>query len=216
MPRKKKPIKGTKVYVNISKKTPIAKIKAKCSLFGSVLHAYHPGATGAIVVFKHLEDAKKAVIELDGEHFLGTKLQCGMANPKNRKLVQKPTPGELDTTNEDERVDDKVSDEKIASYMSDEDLDLVQSGANEDSAEYDSEAKEVKDVVEKAEKVAEKTEAVLEKAEAVVEDIVEKAEEVVEEVEEVVEKIEKVVAEIVVVTEKTEDIVEKVVEEIKS
>merc|ERR1712119_203734 len=143
-------------------------------------------------------------------------------------IPQKPTTGVLDTTTEDETVDAKLSDEKIASYMSDEDPDFVPSGANEDSAEDDSEAEEPEDVVDEAgevveqtevveeieevleeiKEVVEKTEAVLEKTEAVVEDIVEKVEEVVEDIEEVV-------AETVVVAEKIEDIVEKVVEKIE-
>merc|ERR1712096_570383 len=150
-------------------------------------------------------------------------------------IPQKPTTGELDTTTEDETVDAKLSDEKIASYMSDEDPDFVPSGANEDSVEDDSEAEEAEDVVDEAgevveqtevveeieevleevKEVVEKTEAVLEKTEAVVEDIVEKVEEVVEEVIEKVEEVVDEVAETVVVAEKIEDIVEKVVEEIE-
>merc|ERR1712119_103305 len=172
-----------------------------------------------------------AVAEVFGMNFFLSVVGLQLV-PAN--IPQKPTTGELDTTTEDETVDFKLSDEKIASYMSDEDPDFVPSGANEDSADDDSEAEEAEDVVDGAEvveknevvekieevleevkEIVEKTEAVLEKSEAVVEDIIEKVEEVVDEVEEVVEEIEEVVAEIVVVAEKTEDIVEKVVEEIE-
>merc|ERR1712202_58707 len=173
-----------------------------------------------------------AVAELFGMNFFLSMVGLQLV-PAN--IPQKPTTGELDTTTEDETVDFKLSDEKMASYMSDEDPDFVPSGANEDSAEDDSEAEEaeaedvvdgaevveknevvkknevvekIEEVLEEVKEIVEKTEAVLEKSEAVVEDIIEKVEEVVDEVEEVV-------AEIVVVAEKTEDIVEKVVEEIE-
>merc|ERR1712096_187573 len=174
-----------------------------------------------------------AVAEVFGMNFFLSVVGLQLV-PAN--IPQKPTTGELDTTTEDETVDAKLSDEKIASYMSDEDPDFVPSGANEDSAEDDSEAEEAEDVVDEAGEVVEQTEVVeeieevleevkevVEKTEAVVEDIVEKVEEVVEKVEEVVEEviekveevvdeveeIEEVAAEIVVVAEKTEDIVEK-------
>merc|ERR1712096_360255 len=174
-----------------------------------------------------------AVAEVFGMNFFLSVVGLQLV-PAN--IPQKPTTGELDTTTEDETVDFKLSDEKMASYMSDEDPDFVPSGANEDSAEDDSEAEEaeaedvvdgaevveknevvkknevvekIEEVLEEVKEIVEKTEALLEKSEAVVEDIIEKVEEVVDEVEEVVEEIEEVAAEIVVVAEKTEDIVEK-------
>merc|ERR1712096_201919 len=173
-----------------------------------------------------------AVAEVFGMNFFLSVVGLQLV-PAN--IPQKPTTGELDTTTEDETVDFKLSDEKMASHMSDEDPDFVPSGANEDSAEDDSEAEEaeaedvvdgaevveknevvkknevvekIEEVLEEVKEIVEKTEAVLEKSEAVVEDIIEKVEEVVEEIEEVA-------AETVVVAEKIEDIVEKVVEEIE-
>merc|ERR1712096_326710 len=148
-----------------------------------------------------------AVAEVFGMNFFLSVVGLQLV-PAN--ILQKPTTGELDTTTEDETVDAKLSDKKIASYLSDEDPDYVPSGANEDSAEDDSETEEVVDVVDNADEVVEKTEvvekieevleevkeiaekmeAVIEKTEVVVEDIVEKVEEVVEEVKEVVEEIE--------------------------
>merc|ERR1712183_345642 len=137
-----------------------------------------------------------AVAEVFGVNFFLSVVGLQLV-PAN--ILQKPTTGELDTNTEDETVDVKLSDEKIASYLSDEDPDYVPSGANEDSAEDDSEAEEAEDVVDEAgevveqsevveeieevKEVVEKTEAVLEKTEAVVEDIVE---DIVQKVEEVV------------------------------
>merc|ERR1712202_64251 len=172
-----------------------------------------------------------AVAEVFGMNFFLSVVGLQLV-PAN--ILQKPTTGELDTTTEDETVGTKLSDEKIASYLSDEDPDFVPSGVNEDSAEDDSEAEEAEaedvvdgaevveknevvkknEVVEKIEEVLEEVKEIVEKTEAVLEDIVQKVEEVVEEVKEVVEEIEEVVAEIVVVAEKTEDIVEKVVEDV--
>merc|ERR1712096_498747 len=141
-----------------------------------------------------------AVAEVFGMNFFLSVVGLQLV-PAN--ISQKPTTGELDSTTEDETVDFKLSDEKIASYMSDEDPDFVPSGANEDIAEDDSEADEAEDVVDEAGEVVEQTE------------VVEEIEEVLEEVKEVVAETMEVAAETVVVAEKIEDIVEKVVEEIE-
>merc|ERR1712096_418984 len=93
-----------------------------------------------------------AVAEVFGVNFFLSVVGLQLV-PAN--ISQKPTTGELDTTTEDETVDAKLSDEKIASYMSDEDPDFVPSGVNEDSAEDDSEAEEAEDVVDEAGKVEE-------------------------------------------------------------
>ena len=98
-----------------------------------------------------------AVAEVFGMNFFLSVVGLQLV-PAN--IPQKPTTGELDTTTEDETVDAKLIDEKIASYMSDEDPDFVPSGANEDSAEDDSEAEEAGDVVDEAGEVVEQTEVV--------------------------------------------------------
>merc|ERR1712202_99480 len=108
-----------------------------------------------------------AVAEVFGMNFFLSVVGLQLV-PAN--IPQKPTTGELDTTTEDETVDFMLSDEKMASYMSDEDPDFVPSGANEDSAEDDSEAEEAEDVVDEAGEVVEQTE-VVEEIEEVLEEI---------------------------------------------
>merc|ERR1712183_313010 len=138
-------------------------------------------------------------------------------------ILQKSTTAELDTTMEEETVD-KLSDEQIAGYKSEEDPDYVPSGATEESADDDSDAEEkmeevVNEVVETTEKlveevneVVETTEKLVEEVELKMEDIVEEAEVVVEKtedtVEEVVEDIKELIEEIEVVVGKTENVVE--------
>ncbi|CAN0555573.1 unnamed protein product, partial [Ectocarpus sp. 8 AP-2014] len=63
---------------------------------------------------------------------------------------------ELDTSVEEETVGDKLSNDRIASYVSDEDPDFVPSDASADSAEDDSEGEEA--IVEVVEEVKEKIE----------------------------------------------------------
>merc|ERR1712119_169323 len=122
-----------------------------------------------------------AVAEVFGMNFFLSVVGLQLV-PAN--IPQKPTTGEMGTTTEDETVDFKLSDEKMASYMSDEDPDFVPSGANEDSAEDDSEAEEAEDVVDGAD--VEKNE-VVEKSEVVEKnEVVAKIEEVLEEVKEIV------------------------------
>merc|ERR1712096_532780 len=125
-----------------------------------------------------------AVAEVFGVNFFLSVVGLQLV-PAN--ISQKPTTGELDTTTEDETVDAKLSDEKIASYMSDEYPDFVPSGVNEDSAE-DSEAEEAEDVVDEAGEVVEQTEVVQE-----IEEVLEEVKEVVEKTEAVLEKTEAVV-----------------------
>merc|ERR1712119_42194 len=120
-----------------------------------------------------------AVAEVFGVNFFLSVVGLHLV-PAN--ISQKPTTGELDTTTEDETVDAKLSDEKIASYMSDEDPDFVPSGVNEDSGE-DSEAEEAEDVVDEAGEVVEQTEEVIEE----VKEVVEKTEAVLEKTEAVVD-----------------------------
>jgi len=96
--------------------------------------------------------------------------------PANMQSNAKTT--ELDTSIEDETVGDKLSNDRIASYVSDEDPDFVPSDASADSAEEDSEGEEA--VVEVVEEFKEKIEG------DTVEDVVE---EVADAIEQVVEKI---------------------------
>merc|ERR1712034_72010 len=60
--------------------------------------------------------------------------------PANMQSNAKTT--ELDTSIEDETVGDKLSNDRIASYVSDEDPDYVPSDVSADSAEEDSEGEE--------------------------------------------------------------------------
>merc|ERR1712183_845229 len=100
-------------------------------------------------------------------------------------ILQKSTTGELDTTSEEETVD-KLSDEKIAGYLSDEDPDYVPNGVTEESAEEDSdvdvgeekEGDDIEEIKEVVAEVAETTEISGEEAfaEAVVEKTVEETE----------------------------------------
>merc|ERR1712202_38385 len=117
-------------------------------------------------------------------------------------ILQKSTTAELDTTEEEEETVDKLSDEQIAGYKSDEDPDYVPSGATEESADDDSDAEEtVEEVVEDIGELIEEIEVVAGKTE-------ENVEEVVEDIEELIEEIEEVVA------GKTENVVEEAVEEV--
>merc|ERR1712202_75718 len=121
-------------------------------------------------------------------------------------ILQKSTTAELDTTTEEEETVDKLSDEQIAGYKSDEDPDYVPSGATEESADDDSDAEE------KMEEVVDELTEEVEKLKEVVNEVVETTEKLVEEVE---LKMEDIVEEAEVVVEKTEDTVEEVVEDIK-
>merc|ERR1712096_63763 len=110
-------------------------------------------------------------------------------------ILQKSTTAELDTTEEEEETVDKLSDEQIAGYKSDEDPDYVPSGATEESADDDSDADEkveevVEDLTEEVEKLKEVVNEVIETTENVVEEVELKMEDIVEEVEGVVEKAE--------------------------
>merc|ERR1712202_58572 len=146
-------------------------------------------------------------------------------------ILQKSTTAELDTTEEEEETVDKLSDEQIAGYKSDEDPDYVPSGATEESADDDSDAEEkveevVEDLTEEVEKLKEVVNEVIETTENVVEEVELKMEDIVEEVEGVVEKTEDTVEEVVedigelieeieeVVGGKTENVVEEAVEEV--
>merc|ERR1711928_273929 len=144
-----------------------------------------------------------AVAEIVGVNFFLSVVGLQLV-PANMQSNAKTT--ELDTTFEEETVGDKLSNDRIASYVSDEDPDFVPSDASADSAEEDSEGEEaiveeIKDVEKKIEDVVKEVvkeieddvDEVVEEIEDVVEDIVEEIEDVVEEVantiEDVVEKI---------------------------
>merc|ERR1712202_23101 len=146
-------------------------------------------------------------------------------------ILRKSTTAELDTTTEEEETVDKLSDEQIAGYKSDEDPDYVPSGATEESADDDSDAEEkmeevvddlteeVKELQEVVNEVVETTKNVVEEVELKMKDIVEEAEGVIEKtedtVEEVVEDIKELIEEIEeVVAGKTENVVEEAVEEV--
>merc|ERR1712096_162938 len=96
-------------------------------------------------------------------------------------ILQKSTTGELDTTTEEETVD-KLSDEKIAGYLSDEDPDYVPNGVTEESAEEDSdvnvgeekEGDDIEEIKEVVDEVAETTEISKEEAVSKIGAVVEK------------------------------------------
>merc|ERR1712119_167959 len=132
-------------------------------------------------------------------------------------ILQKSTTGELDTTSEEETVD-KLSDEKIAGYLSDEDPDYVPNGVTEESAEEDSdvdvgEEKEGDDIEEIKEVVAEvagTTEISGEEAVSKIGAVVEKTVKETEDITEARDIVGKIVDE---TDDKIEDVVEEVVEE---
>jgi len=89
-----------------------------------------------------------AVAEIVGLNFFLSVVGLQLV-PANLQSNAKTT--ELDTTIEEETVDDKLSNDRIASYVSDEDPDFVPSDASVDSAEEDSEEEDVIiEVVDKA------------------------------------------------------------------
>jgi len=133
-----------------------------------------------------------AVAEIVGLNFFLSVVGLQLV-PANMQSNAKTT--ELDTTVEDETVGDKLSNDRIASYVSDEDPDFVPSDASADSAEEDSEGEEaIVEVVEEVkEKIEDEVELVVKEIEDVVEEVADTVEDVVEEVadtiEHVVEKI---------------------------
>merc|ERR1719341_1302196 len=144
-----------------------------------------------------------AVSEIVGLNFFLSVVGLQLV-PANMQSNAKTT--ELDTTFEEETVGDKLSNDRIASYVSDEDPDFVPSDVSADSAEEDSEGEEA--IVEVVKDVKEKIEHVVEEA---VKEIKDDVEEVVEEIEDVVED---VVEEIEDVVEEVADTIEDVVEKI--
>merc|ERR1719186_1688235 len=112
-----------------------------------------------------------AVAEVLGLNFFLSVVRLQLV-PVN--ILQKSTTGVLDTTTEEETVD-KLSDEKIAGYLSDEDPDYVPNGVTEESAEEDSDVGEEKEG-DDIEEVIETTENVVEEVELKMEDIVEEVE----------------------------------------
>eukprot|EP00090_Calanus_glacialis_P047525 TRINITY_DN9916_c0_g1_i5.p1 TRINITY_DN9916_c0_g1~~TRINITY_DN9916_c0_g1_i5.p1 ORF type:complete len:451 (-),score=144.23 TRINITY_DN9916_c0_g1_i5:71-1375(-) len=118
---------------------------------------------------------------------------------------------ELDTSVEEETVGDKLSNDRIASYVSDEDPDFVPSDASADSAEDDSEGEEA--IVEVVEEVKEKIEDAVEEVVKEIEDDVEEVVKEIEDVvEEVVDEIEDVVEEI---ADSIEDVLEKIADKVE-
>merc|ERR1712034_134770 len=124
--------------------------------------------------------------------------------PANMQSNAKTT--ELDTSIEDETVGDKLSNDRFASYVSDEDPDFVPSDASADSAEEDSEGEEaIVEVVEEVEEVKEKIEDDVEQVVKEIKDVVEEVADTVEDVvEEVANTIEHVVEKI---ADKVEDLI---------
>jgi len=156
-----------------------------------------------------------AVAEIVGLNFFLSVVGLQLV-PAN--LLDNPTTSELDTTVEEETVDEKLSVERIATYVSDEDPDFVPGDVSSDSAEEDSEIDEVNEddgvdgkVVEKVEEVVEE---VVKEFEHVVEKVVEEIDELVElgaeKVEHLVEKVGDVVEEFL----HDEHVVEEVVHDI--
>merc|ERR1712034_78805 len=128
--------------------------------------------------------------------------------PANMQSNAKTT--ELDTSIEDETVGDKLSNDRIASYVSDEDPDYVPSDASDDSAEEDSEGEEaVVEVVEEfKEKIEDKVELVEKEIEEVVQEIEDAIDEVAEEIKDVVEEVADTIEDVVEnIADKIEDLV---------
>merc|ERR1711925_33959 len=113
-----------------------------------------------------------AVAEIVGLNFFLSVVGLQLV-PANMQSNAKTT--ELDTTFEEETVSDKLSNDRIASYDSDEDPDFVPSDASADSAEEDSEGEEA--IVEVVEEVKEKIEG--DTVEDVVEEVADAREQVV-------------------------------------
>merc|ERR1719341_2234568 len=122
-----------------------------------------------------------AVAEIVGLNFFLSVVGLQLV-PANMQSNAKTT--ELDTTVEEETVGDKLSNDRIASYVSDEDPDFVPSDASADSAEEDSDGEDA--IVEVVEDVKEKIE---DDAVEVVKEIEDDAVEVVKEFEDVVEEV---------------------------
>merc|ERR1711928_49020 len=149
-----------------------------------------------------------AVAEIVGLNFFLSVVGLQLV-PANMQSNAKTT--ELDTTFEEETVGDKLSNDRIASYVSDEDPDFIPSDVSADSAEEDSEGGEaIADVVEDVkEKIEDVVEEVVKEIKNDVDEVVEEIEDVVEDV---VEEIEDVVEE---VADTIEDVVEKIADKIE-
>merc|ERR1712034_50391 len=158
-----------------------------------------------------------AVAEIVGLNFFLSVVGLQLV-PANMQSNAKTT--ELDTTFEEETVGDKLSNDRIASYVSDEDPDFVPSDASADSAEEDKE--KIEDAVEEVEKeieeVVQEVEDAIDEVEEEIKDVVE---EVVDTIEDVVENIGDKIEDLVVDgkdeveeagADKTEDIIEGVEE----
>merc|ERR1712181_181664 len=122
-----------------------------------------------------------AVAEIVGLNFFLSVVGLQLV-PANLQANAKTS--ELDTTIEEETIDEKLSNDRIASYVSDEDPDFIPGDASAESAEEDSEGEEA--IIEVVEEAKEKIEDVVEDVADTVEDVVE---EVADTIEEVVEKI---------------------------
>merc|ERR1712034_221816 len=141
-----------------------------------------------------------AVAEIVGLNFFLSVMGLQLV-PANMQSNAKTT--ELDTTVEEETVSDKLSNARIASYVSDEDPDFVLSDASADSAEEDSEGEEA---------IAEVVEEVKEKIEDAVEEIEEAVQEIEDAIDEVAKEIKDVVEEVV---DTIEDVVENIADKIE-
>jgi len=149
-----------------------------------------------------------AVAEIVGLNFFLSVVGLQLV-PANLQANAKTS--ELDTTIEEETIDEKLSNDRIASYVSDEDPDFIPGDASAESAEEDSEGEEaIIEVVEEAkEKIEEVVDEVVKEIEEVVEKVVEEIEDVVEEVADTVENVVEEVADTI------EDVVEKIADEIE-
>merc|ERR1711925_24414 len=122
-----------------------------------------------------------AVAEIVGLNFFLSVVGLQLV-PANMQSNVKTT--ELDTTVEEETVGDKLSNDRIASYVSDEDPDFVPSDASADSAE------EVKEKIEDAvEEVEKEIEEVVQEVEDAIDEVAEEIKDVVEEVADTIEDV---------------------------
>merc|ERR1719341_424147 len=138
-----------------------------------------------------------AVAEIVGLNFFLSVVGLQLV-PANMQSNAKTTA--LDTTYEEETVGDKLSNDRIARYVSDEDPDFIPSDVSADSAQEDSEGEEA--IVEVVEEVKEEIENVVD----------ENVKEIEDDIEEVVNDIEEVVEE---VADTVEDVVEKIADKIE-
>jgi len=159
-----------------------------------------------------------AVAEIVGLNFFLSVVGLQLV-PANMQSNAKTT--ELDTTVEEETVGDKLSNDRIASYVSDEDPDFVPSDASADSAEEDSDGEDaIVEVVDTKEEIEDAVEQVVKEIEDDVEEVVKEikdvVEEIVEEIEDVTEEVADTIEDVVeTVADTIENVVEKIADKIE-